>query len=342
MVAWTAPTPVTGTGAWKDKKIAVAGTGTYTPPVTGTGAVSLPGAPSIVLAGSGIYTPPVTGTGGLAAKKPALAGSGTYTGPYSGTGGLTAKKPALAGTGTYTPQPVTGTGAIARQEASAGGPGHLHAAADRPAPGPCTPRSQRWPGTGTYTPAIDRHRGLARQEDRPGRDRRRDRAHHRHRGLAAKKIALAGTGIYTVMGAGTFAAKKAALAATGLYTPPGTGGTGTFTAKKITLAGTGVLTPAVTGTGTFTAKKITLAGTGVSNIAPTTGLASWHAKKIQPGRVPAPSAPLRPGPRHRLSAAPPPDAGHLGWPGPQRGRAGRRHVPDRVPTSTAGTAHPRW
>ena len=258
VVAWTAPTPVTGTAAVSlpgAPSLALAGTGTYTPPVTGTGALA---ARKPALAGTGTYTPPVTGTGGVVAKKIALSGSATWTGPYSGSGGFTAKKIKLAAAGTYTPQPVTGTGGIvARKIALA--------------------------GTGTYTPAPTTGTG----------------AWH------AKKIALAGAGTYAApaTGTGSFHAKKIALAGFGGIIVPITG-TGTFRTAKIALAGLGTYTPpGVTGTGSWHAKKIALAGSGAANIAPTTGLGSFHAKKIQLdgfGRVGTPAA----GPR-TVSSAPP-------------------------------------
>jgi hypothetical protein len=90
---------------WDDMAISTVGplgpTGAP-PPITGTGAVA---AKKIALAGTGTFSSGITGTGAIAAKKIALAGTGTASatpGPITGTGAVTAKKISLAGTGTVT------------------------------------------------------------------------------------------------------------------------------------------------------------------------------------------------------------------------------------------------
>ena len=248
VVAWTAPTPVTGTGAVASRKASLAGSGTYTAPVTGTGAVVVPGAPSVILAGAGTYTAPVTGTGAVASRKPSLAGSGTYTGPYSGTGAFAAKKPALAATGTFTPAPTTGTGAVKAKKPALAASG-TYTPAPTTGTGSVTAKKIALAGAGAYAaPAT----GTA--------------------SVKAKKIALAGLGSYAggITGTAALAAKKIALAGLGTYTPAPVTGTGSFHAKKPALAGTGAanLGP-VTGFGSFTAKKIALTGYGtVGGAAP--------------------------------------------------------------------------
>ena len=302
VVAWTAPTPITGTGAISlpgAPSIALAGAGVYTPPVTGTGALA---ARKIALAGAGTYTPPVTGTGGTVAKKIRLAGAATYTGPFSGTGSFTAKKITLAGAGTYTPQPVTGSGGLSAKKITLAGAGTY-----TPAP---TTGTAAWhakkpalASTGTYTPPVTGtgswhakkitlagSGGVGVPTTGTGT-------------WAAKKITLSGAGVYTTTGTAAWAAKKITLAGAGLYTPPGITGTATWAAKKIKLAGVGSLVPAITGTGSFTAKRIILTGSGIANIVPITGHAQIAAKKIQLAGVgTARAAP--PAPR-QASAEPP-------------------------------------
>lgn len=104
-------TQVQGTGAIAAKKAKLAGSGTYTAPVTGTGSFA---AKKIKLAGSGTYTfPAFTGTGAFTAKKIKLAGLGTFGSGVVGTATFTAKKIKLAGTGTVSaPAAITGTGSF--------------------------------------------------------------------------------------------------------------------------------------------------------------------------------------------------------------------------------------
>jgi hypothetical protein len=216
---WDAPAPVTGTGAVKAKKIALAGTAGYIAPTTGTGAVQ---AKKAALAGAATYTDPVTGTGTVAAKKAALAATATYTAPATGTGAIVAKKITLAGAGTYTPPPVTGTGAVHAKKIA------LSGAATYTAPvtgtGAVHAKKIALAGLGSYGVTPVTGTGT----------------------VTAKKIALAGTGALTaaVTGTATFTAKKIALAGSGTYggiLGPVTG-TGTITAKKIRLAGAGEAT----------------------------------------------------------------------------------------------------
>ncbi len=91
---------------------------TYSPPVTGTGALS---AQASTLAGTGQVE--WAGTGALAAQASAIAGTGQVE--WLGTGSLSAQAATIAGTGTVetVSNDITGTGALSAQAATVAGAG---------------------------------------------------------------------------------------------------------------------------------------------------------------------------------------------------------------------------
>jgi hypothetical protein len=109
----TAAGTYTGSGDLVIPALTMAGTGTFTAPVsTGSGDLAIP---ALTLAGTGAFadpeTPTYTGSGDLVIPALTADGAGTFTPPVStGTGDLAIPALTLAGAGTFTPPTYTGSG----------------------------------------------------------------------------------------------------------------------------------------------------------------------------------------------------------------------------------------
>lgn len=236
-IQYSAGGNVTGTGALTAPGATVSGTGKQT--ITGTGALT---AAAGTVSGTGHQSH--IGTGALTAPAAEVDGTGKQT--QSGTGALTAPAATVNGSGKQT---ITGTGALTAPAAEVDGTG--------------TASAGNITGTGALTAPTAEVDGSGKQTQ-TGTG-----------ALTAPAATVSGTGTVAstdVEGTGALIAPAGRVAGFGIV---GKTGTGALTAPAATVSGSGKQT--ITGTGALTAPAAEVGGTGLNSPPNVVGLSALEA-----------------------------------------------------------------